>query len=277
MTLLQSWKNSLTIFLPRRLFPLLGSTLQSLGTLYQLAWPYILGYAVAVSTLAIFRTPTEEPAMLSLPVILGIIASLAGAILQMLLITMLLPSSQGQPFAYYRARIKSHWLLLLLPFIAMLILAPVMTAVILWLILMASVYTKYSTSSTALALQQLPFSPEAHIHVAATIMAVAYTLGLYLYITMIFYLDGMPGYGKLMRAMADAFKLFWRNLPLVLILLVPQLVLVFASISHLLLTPAMFSPTLRAIYTATHALIVIPIVLSILVNLYTTLRPSLSS
>jgi len=291
MSLLQSWANSLALLTPRRLLALLSATLQSFATLYLHLWPYLLVGSLATAT-ATWLTPTTPSHGTLLPLLLvGTVSMIVGSMLQIVILSALLPSSQPKNFAYYLHKIRTYWHLFLLPLLLVVLLMPAI--IIITILAMLMIYIQSSrtpvwaqqpcvgpdcpasppAADALTGIEAAPLSAAGQETITNYAFAISYPLGIFFYLAIIIFLESSPGLGSLTRALGKALKMMWRNLPFFLVITAMQIVPLLAT--GILQKIAMFSvlaPEMRALYSGVNALVLSPLVAALTVQIYKALH-----
>jgi len=293
MSLFRSWLHSLTLFLPRRLFPLIGATLQSWGRIYLQLWHYMLGYTAISASVVLINLPTQS----AQEKLASLVVGLLGALLQITILSALLPSAQEKNFGYYMSRIRSHWLAILLPLVVLLIAMPLAFITMMLVIFMIGVFSgakqptptpqctelgcppplPADTTAAGLQGQAVATDPSTLESGVKTVVyalgAVSFVLATYMQFATIFYLDDTPGFGKIMRALGKAFGLLFRNLPFFALFFAIQLMpLVSTGALQKILILSQLSFKFRLATTMINPLVITPLALALNMQIYFALR-----
>jgi len=296
MTLLRSWLHSLTLFLPRRLFPLVGAVVQSLGTIYQYLWPYLLACTAISATGPLMNVAhSSAPTQLTFNLVNGLL----GTLLQIIILSALLHPTHERNFRCYMGHIRSHWLVLLLPFMVVLLAMPIVFVGVMIAFLFIGIfgglkqYTSAPESCTELGCP-LPASVDpaavklqsttAVNNILATmspsIKAATYTaattgfvLAACMQFAAIFYLEDTPGFGKLMRALGKSLGLLFRNLPFFTLFFAMQVIpLIGSGMFQRIVTFSLTSPVFRLASAFATPLLFTPLAIALNLQIYRALR-----
>jgi len=233
MTLLQSWANSLALFLPKNFKPFVQVTLLNIGRIYRLFWPYFIAYAI-VSTLfsllllhALTVTPSET--IVTMASIIGVLALIAPVFHYSIFCLAARPSAERKTLHYFVWYLTSAWRL-----------------VIAWMLLIVTTGLVHSATQL-LIVDGIPMNVPT----------------LPLFILMFFYFDGRKTMRGLLRAIKRSITMLIWNAPLFL-----TLRLLYAVLAAILLRVSVLAPPVA--YIPWQLLVIEPVLFALLSTIYTT-------